>query len=78
MPKKLPNFIHGAIYRSKSGLPDASHPRPGLTATCPPASDIPPDAYVADCWVCDPFGRIDPGLNVSPISVRKENLGPHH
>ena len=41
----------------------------------PAGVDIPPDAYVADCWVCDRFGRIDPGLNVSPIPVRKENLG---
>ena len=41
----------------------------------PAGVDIPPDAYVADCWVCDRFGRIDLGFNVSPIPVRKENLG---
>ena len=75
MPKKLPNFIHGAIYRSKSGLPDASASSPRFNCYMPANVDIPPDAYVADCWVCDRFGRIDPGLNVSPIPVRKENLG---
>jgi hypothetical protein len=41
----------------------------------PASVDIPPDAWIADCWVCDQFGRIDPGLNVSPIPVRKEDLG---
>jgi hypothetical protein len=75
MPKKLPNFIHGAIYRSKSGLPDASASAHRFNCYMPARSDIPPDAYVADCWVCDRFGRIDPGLNVSPIPVRKEDLG---
>ena len=68
-PKKLPNFNHGAIYRSKSGQPNASASAPRFNCY------IPPDAYVADCCVCDLFGRIDPGLNVSPIPVRKENLG---
>jgi hypothetical protein len=36
MPRKLPNFIYGAIYRSKSGLSDASASAPGSTAACPP------------------------------------------
>jgi hypothetical protein len=50
MPKKLPNFIHGAIYRSKSGLPDASASAHRFNCYMPARSDIPPDAYVADCW----------------------------
>ena len=36
MPRKLPNFIHGAVYRSKSGQPDASASAPDSTATRPP------------------------------------------
>jgi len=41
----------------------------------PASRDIPQDAFVADCWVCDALGRIDPGLNVSPIPVRKQDIG---
>ena len=50
--------------------------RPQLRAStaCTPAK-----AYVADCWVCDAFGRIDPGLNTSLVPVRKEDFAhPHH
>ena len=77
MPRKLPNFIHRAIYRSKSGQPEASASAPRFNCYMPAREDIPPEAYVADCWACDRFRRIDPGpgLNVSPIPVRKENLG---
>jgi hypothetical protein len=75
MLRKLPNFIQGAIYRSKSGLPDASGSAPRFNCYMPASVDIPPDAWIADCWVCDQFGRIDPDLNASPIPVRKEDLG---
>jgi hypothetical protein len=75
MPKKLPNFIQGAICRSKSGLPDASASALRFNCYMPASVDIPPDAYVADSWVCDRFRRIDPGLIVSPVPVRKEDLG---
>ena len=27
----------------------------------------PAKAYVADCWVCDAFGRIDPALSITRI-----------
>ena len=71
MPRKLPNFIHGAIYRSKSGQPDASVSAPRFNCYMPARADIPPDAYVADCRVCDRFGRINPGLNVHPFRFEK-------
>lgn len=75
MPEKLPNFIDGAIYRSKSGRADSSATAVRFNCYTPASPDIPRDAYVADCWVCDAHGRIDPGLNASPIPVRKEDLG---
>jgi hypothetical protein len=75
MSRKLPNFIRGAIYRSKTGLPDASASAPRFNCYTPAGVDISADAYVADCWVCDRFGRVDPRLNVSPIPVRNEDLG---
>lgn len=75
MREELPNFIYGAIYRTKNGLPDSSATAPRYCCYTPACPDIPPKAYVADCWVCDAFGRIDPGLNVSPIPVRHEYLG---
>jgi hypothetical protein len=75
MREKLPNFIYGAIYRARSGAdPNASSPR--FNCYMPAGPDIPTNAWIADCWVCDAFGRIDPGLNVSPVPVRKEDLGP--
>ncbi len=73
MSEKLPNFLFGAIYRTKSGLKDASATAARFNCYTPASRDIPRDAFVADCWVCDAHGRI--GLNVSPIPVRKEDLG---
>ena len=75
MREELPNFIYGAIYRSKSGRADASATASRFNCYMPAYPDIPGDDCVADCWVCDAHGRIDPGLNVSPIPVRKEDLG---
>jgi hypothetical protein len=71
----LPNFIHGAIYRAKGGVPHASASDPRFNCFTLASKTTPPGAYVADCWVCDAFGRVDPGLNVSPVPVRKEDLG---
>jgi hypothetical protein len=73
MSERIPNFVYGANYRAKSRYPSASAPR--FNCFTPANPDIPAKAYVADCWVCDAFGRIDPGLNVSPVPVRKEDLG---
>lgn len=75
MPEKLPNFIYGAIYRTKSGLNDASATSSRFNCYTPASRGIPQDAFVADCWVCDAHGRVDPGLSISPIPVRKEDLG---
>ena len=75
MPDKLPNFIHGAIYRTKTALADSSATAARFNCYTPASADIPRDAFVADCWVCDAHGRVDPGLNVSPIPVRHDDLG---
>lgn len=75
MGENLPNFIYGAIYRAKSGQANSSTSSPRFYCYTPASPDIPSGAYVADCWVCDPHGRIDPGLNISPIPVRKKDLG---
>ena len=75
MREQLPNFIYGAIYRTKCGRADSSATNPRYHCYTPAYPDTPPEAYIADCWVCDPFGQIDPGLNISPIPVRHEDLG---
>lgn len=75
MPEKLPNFIFGAIYRTETELKDASAIADRFNCYTTATRDIPQDAFVADCWVCDALGRIDPGLNVSPIPVRKDDIG---
>ena len=75
MSEKLPNFIKGAIYRAKQGRANSAATGQRFDCYTPASSNVPGDAYVADCWVCDAFGRVDPGLNVSPIPVRKEGLG---
>jgi hypothetical protein len=59
MSERIPNFVYGANYRAKSRYPSASAPR--FNCFTPANPDIPAKAYVADCWVCDAFGRIDPG-----------------
>lgn len=76
MKAELPHFIFGAIYRTKSGEPDCSATAPEYCCYTPACRDTPPKAWLADCWVCDEWGRIDPGLNVSPIPVRFSDLGP--
>ncbi len=73
MPDEIPNFVFGAIYRARSRDSHASSPR--FNCYTPASPNIPSQAFVADCWVCDSFGRVDPGLNVSPVPVRKESLG---
>ncbi len=75
MSDKLPNFVFGAIYSTKSGLKNASATAARFNCYTPASRDIPQDAFVADLWVCDSHGHVDPGLNVSPIPVRKEDLG---
>jgi hypothetical protein len=71
MSEGIPNFVYGAICCAKSRYPSASAPRFNCFT--------PAKAYVADCWVCDAFGRMDPGLNTSLIPVRKEDFAdPHH
>lgn len=75
MPEKLPNFTYGAIYRTKSGLKDASATAARFNCYTPASRDISRDAFVVDCWVCDAHGGVDPGLSVSPIPVRKGDLG---
>jgi len=75
MAEKMPNFIYGAIYRTKSGRKDASATAARFNCYTPASPDIPRDTFIADCWVCDANGRVDPGLNISPIPVRKEDMG---
>ena len=76
MNPALPNFIFGAIYRTRTGEPDASATAAAYCCYAPAYPDTPAHAYIADCWVGDEFGRIDPGLKVSLIPVRHEDLGP--
>ena len=59
MSERIPNFVYEAIYRAKSRYPSASAPRFNCFT--------PAKAYVADCWVCDAFGRIDPALSITRI-----------
>ena len=75
MTDRLPNFIAGAIYRAKGGRRHSSASSSRFNCFTPASKTTPHEALVADCWVCDAFGRIDPGLNVSPVPVRKEDLG---
>ena len=58
MSERIRDFAYGAIYRAKSRNPSASAPRFNCFT--------PAKAYVADCWVCDAFGRIDPSTEHHP------------
>ena len=40
-----------------------------------PARNLITNPWVADCWIVDRDGNINPGTNVSPVPVRREDLG---
>lgn len=33
------------------------------------------NSWVADCWIVDRDGHINPGTAVSPVPIRREDLG---
>ncbi len=33
------------------------------------------NSWVADCWIVDRDGKVNPGTAVSPVPIRKESLG---
>ena len=37
-----------------------------------PAGIATPSSYVADCWLVDKNGAVNPGTNVSPVPIRRE------
>jgi hypothetical protein len=73
MNPALPNFIFGAIYRTRTGEPDASATAAAYCCYAPGLSRQPGARLLRRLLGCDEFGRIDPGLNVSPIPVRHED-----
>ena len=40
-----------------------------------PAGRHIPNSWVADCWIVDRDGQVNPGTNRSPVPIRRENLG---
>ena len=77
---KPPRLLPIGIYAVKGGLAsthylsevDRRHYRYAL-----PSRGFPRTAYVADCWIVDQHGNINPGTSVSPVPVRREALGRH-
>jgi hypothetical protein len=65
------NFPTAGIFRA----------RHAYTPTAPrfryvtPAAGAQPCNIVADCWIVDRFGNIDPGYNVSPVPVARSAIG---
>lgn len=33
------------------------------------------NSWVADCWIVDRAGNVNPGTNLSPVPIRREDLG---
>jgi hypothetical protein len=33
------------------------------------------DCFMADCWIVDKHGNVNPGTNVSPVPVRLSSIG---
>ncbi len=33
------------------------------------------NSWVADCWIVDTAGIVNPGTNLSPVPIRREDLG---
>ena len=40
-----------------------------------PAHGVRVTSYVADCWIVDKLGGINPGTNLSPVPFRREHIG---
>jgi len=71
MSERIPNFVYGAIYRAKSRYPSASARASTaslLAMTFLPRLMSPIVAFVMPSVV------IDPGLNVWPVPVQKEDF----
>ena len=61
MNPALPNFIFGAIYRTRTGEPDASATAAAYCCCYAPAyPDTTARAYIADCWFATNSGASIP------------------
>jgi hypothetical protein len=65
-------ILAGLIYRTKRGAIPGSHPKFNCVS---PAHDWQTSWYVGDVWICDEAGNIDPGSNVSPVPIRRNEIG---
>lgn len=34
-----------------------------------------PESLLADCWIVDIDGNVNPGTNISPVPIRKDDIG---
>jgi len=76
--KSRAHFPRPGIYAVRGGLAsshylsEADRRRFRYAA---PSRLHPPTSHVADCWIVDKTGQINPGTAVSPVPVRREVLG---
>jgi hypothetical protein len=40
-----------------------------------PIIGTPPTSFVADCWIVDANGCVNPGTAASPVPVRRDDIG---
>ena len=66
-------FVEAVIYRAKRGQRYCHASKPRFNCYVPASSGY---FAICDCWVTDEHGNVDPGLNVSPVPVCWQVLGP--
>ena len=69
-------ILSGLIYRVKRGQVSAYASRPSLYCCAVPIQDFASETWIGDCWLTDEHGNPDPGLDRSPVPVRRDSLGP--
>jgi hypothetical protein len=40
-----------------------------------PSEYVKPESWLADCWIVDLYGNLNPGTDESPVPIRKEDIG---
>lgn len=72
------NFPVSGIYSINGGiagshyLTDADQRRYRYVM---PSTDVRPEYYVADFWIVDRDGNLNPGTDYSPVPFRRDDIG---
>ena len=76
--KTRAKFPVRGIYAVRGGVPSSYYLTPADARRyryARPAEYVQPEAVIADCWIVDRNGHVNPGTNVSPVPFCREVIG---